>query len=95
MQPSITVEVVFCTKNQQFLKKLHLPQSLSIREVIKLSEIQKQFMEIDFTSNLLNVGVFSKIKPLDYQVKDGDRVEIYRPLHQSPMQARLARARKK
>lgn len=34
------------------------------------------------------VGVFSVKKPLDYLVKQGDRVEFYRPLCQDPMKKR-------
>lgn len=94
MQTTITVEVVFCAQNQHFLKKLQVTKGTIISEVIHLSEIQKQFMEIDFATQELPVGVFSKMKSLDYQVKDGDRVEIYRQLYQTPMQARLMRARK-
>lgn len=34
------------------------------------------------------VGVFSLKKPLNYTLKDGDRVEFYRPLPKDPMKQR-------
>ncbi len=40
----------------------------------------------------LSVGVFSQIRPVDATVRDGDRVEIYRPLLIEPKEARRARA---
>lgn len=33
-------------------------------------------------------GVFSLKKPLNYELKDGDRVEFYRPLPKDPMKQR-------
>lgn len=41
-----------------------------------------------------NIGVFSKKVNIDYSIKNGDRIEIYRPLKISPMDARLLRAKK-
>jgi len=94
MNSVITVEVVYCASHQQFFKKLPVVAGSTIRDVINLAEIKKYFMEIDFSAPTLKVGVFSKVKPIDYQVKDGDRVEIYRSLHQTPRQARTMRADK-
>lgn len=39
------------------------------------------------------VGVFSRLRPLADPVCDGDRIEIYRPLRQSAMEARRGRVR--
>ena len=91
----ITVELVYCAHHQQFLKKLTVAAGSSILEIIRLSEIHKSFMEVDFTSSNLQVGVFSKIKSLEYVPKDCERIEIYRQLYQTPMEARRARARRK
>lgn len=40
-------------------------------------------------------GVWSKIKPADHGLRDGDRVEIYRPLKVDPKEARRQRYRRK
>ncbi|MGE5336682.1 MAG: RnfH family protein [Gemmatimonadota bacterium] len=40
----------------------------------------------------LAVGVFSQIRPVGAALRDGDRVEIYRPLLIEPKEARRARA---
>ncbi|WP_239407148.1 RnfH family protein, partial [Francisella tularensis] len=43
----------------------------------------------------LKVGVYSQLVDLDYQLKDRDRVEIYRNLTIDPKQARMLRAEQK
>ena len=40
-------------------------------------------------------GVFSLPRPLDYVLRDGDRVEIYRPLIADPKEMRRQRARQR
>ncbi len=39
-------------------------------------------------------GVWSKLRPLDHELQDGDRVELYRPLRVDPKEARRQRYRK-
>lgn len=39
-------------------------------------------------------GVWAKIRPLDHPLKEGDRVEIYRPLKVDPKEARRQRYRR-
>ena len=38
-------------------------------------------------------GVWGKIRPPHYLLREGDRIEIYRPLKGDPKQARRARVR--
>ncbi len=38
------------------------------------------------------IGVWGKVKPLTQVLRDGDRVEMYRPLRADPKDARRARA---
>lgn len=39
-------------------------------------------------------GVWGKVRPLSHVLRDGDRVEIYRPLLADPKEARRTRARR-
>ena len=43
------------------------------------------------------MGIFGKVVkvPADHILREGDRVELYRPLKIDPKQARMNRARKK
>ena len=40
------------------------------------------------------VGIFSRKVPLDHVLRDGDRIEIYRPLTADPKEMRRQRALK-
>ena len=38
------------------------------------------------------VGVWGKVRPLEYKLREGDRIELYRPLVADPKAARRKRA---
>jgi len=44
--------------------------------------------------NTLRYGVWGRVQPLDHVLRDGDRVEIYRPLTVDPKEARRLRYKK-
>ena len=53
-------------------------------------------LDDDYTSlNDILIGIFSHSVSLSTIVQDGDRIEIYRPLTISPIEARRIRANKK
>jgi putative ubiquitin-RnfH superfamily antitoxin RatB of RatAB toxin-antitoxin module len=52
--------------------------------------IEQHFTEIDLNSCAL--GVFGKAVADDYELVDGDRIEIYRPLIADPKEVRRQRA---
>ena len=49
-----------------------------------------KFEEINLDSN--QVGIFGKLTTLDKDVRDRDRIEIYRPLSADPKEIRRKRA---
>ncbi|WGE14528.1 RnfH family protein [Pasteurella multocida] len=61
-----------------------------IQTAILQSGILQQFTEIDLREN--KVGIFSRPAKLTDQLKDGDRIEIYRPLLADPKEIRRKRA---
>lgn len=89
-EPHITVEVVFARPGEQALEQLHVPADATIESVIRQSGLLERFPEIDLTQN--KVGVFGKVAALSATLRDGDRVEIYRPLIADPKEARKRRA---
>jgi len=86
----INVEVAYATPHKQQIVELSVAQGKTVQQVIIASEIANLFPEIDLLS--LSVGIFSKVCKLDKLVEQGDRIEIYRPLQQNPMDARRNRA---
>ena len=91
----IRVEVAFARPDKQEIIALNVEQGTTAVEAVKLSGIVAVFPEIDPETH--NMGIFGKaIKaPHSHELRDGDRVEIYRPLKIDPKQARLNRAKKK
>lgn len=86
----ITVEVAYATPAKQSLLKLTVSQGCTVGEAIEQSTIRQEFpdLEVDPAS----VGIFSRKVTLDQPLRDGDRVEIYRPLVADPKESRRKRA---
>lgn len=82
----LRIEVVYARPEKQTLLKLRVPAGTTVREAARLSGIRGEFPEIDLAVNKL--GVFGKKVPADTPVKEGDRVEIYRPLKADPREVR-------
>lgn len=85
----ISVEVAYATSEKQALISLTLPASSTAQQAINASGILQQFPEIDLP--VLKVGIFGIACKLDQTLSSGDRIEIYRPLQQVPMDARRKR----
>ena len=90
---SITVEVTYANASDQAVLTCQVAVNSTVRDAIVASDILKQFPDIDLDQN--PVGIFSRKVPLDHIVQQGDRIEIYRPLIITPMDARRLRATKK
>lgn len=88
----IEIEVSYASPQTQKLISLNVGEGSSVVHAIMQSGILDLFPEIVLKNN---VGIFSKKVPLDQPLKNGDRIEIYRPLTCSPNQARLRRVGKK
>lgn len=84
------IEVIYATLKQQKLIKLMVDESSTIQQCIEQSGVLQQFPEIDLEET--KVGIFSQVKPLDFVVSEGDRIEIYRPLMADPKAERRKKA---
>jgi len=79
---TITVSMAYATPKEQIWHELDVAAGSTLRDVIVRSGILSEFPKIDLTKN--KVGVFGKIVDVDSVVRDGDRVEIYRPITIDP-----------
>ncbi len=86
----IKVEVAFAEPDEQVIIPLEVDASASIEEIIAASGILDKFPEIDLSKN--KVGVFGKLSKLTATLREGDRIEIYRPLIADPKEVRRKRA---
>lgn len=88
---SLRVEVVYALPSGQALVSVEVEDGATVAEAIERSGIVSRFPEIVRPTSL--VGIFGKRTTLAARVRDGDRVEIYRPLIVDPKEARRAKAR--
>jgi len=87
----INIEIIYATAAQSYLLSVAVPVGSTIAQGIEASGILEQCSDIDLTQN--KVGIFSKLKSPDDLLKEGDRIEIYRPLKIDPMEARRRRVK--
>ncbi|MGB1110945.1 MAG: RnfH family protein [Gammaproteobacteria bacterium] len=83
---TIHVEVSFAMPEEQTVIPLDVSPESTIQEVIDASGILRCCPEVP--QDLAHVGVFGKAKKLTETLRDGDRVEIYRPLKADPKEVR-------
>ncbi len=87
---TIKVEVVFARADKQTLLELDVEHGATIERVLQASGIYDQFPRDGLEE--LQTGIWGRLAARDTVVKDGDRVEVYRPLERDPREARRARA---
>lgn len=93
VQANVNVQVCYADLLRQHFIDLQIAPGASLLDAIRSSGVLKLVPEIDLS--VWRVGIFGKLKTLDTQVKEGDRVEIYRPLKADPMESRRRRVNKR
>jgi putative ubiquitin-RnfH superfamily antitoxin RatB of RatAB toxin-antitoxin module len=86
----IHVEVVFATPQKQELVTVELEEGSRLCDAIDKSGLAQKFDHFEVDPR--RVGIFGKKVGLDQVLRDGDRVEIYRPLLADPKEVRRQRA---
>ena len=84
------IEVAYALPQRQRIIALDVEAGCTAFEAAQRSGIVEHFPEIDLS--LATLGVFGRVVERDEPLRDGDRVEIYRPLLIDPKAARKARA---
>lgn len=90
MADGISVEVVLATPERQVLLALHVAEGSSVADVIAASGIASHFPDLPLDD--MPTGIWGKGVTRDNKVREGDRVELYRPLLTDPREARRRRA---
>lgn len=90
MSPSLLVEVAFATPQKQLIIPLKVAPGTTAEQAVQASGILQKFPEIDLAQNKL--GIFGKLIRNDLELREHDRVEIYRALIADPKEVRRQRA---
>ena len=86
----IAIEVAYALPGSQVIVPVKVNAEMTIEEIIQHSGILDSYPEIDLGKN--KVGVFGKLSKLSSTLREGDRIEIYRPLIADPKEVRRQRA---
>ncbi|MGB0224176.1 Persistence and stress-resistance antitoxin PasI [Marinobacterium sp. xm-a-121] len=88
----INVEVAYALPTEQKIIALQVEEGTTAYDAVVRSRIAELYKQIDINSDTM--GIFSRaIKdPKAEVLRDGDRVEIYRPLIADPKEVRARRA---
>mgnify|MGYP000001589162 CR=1 FL=1 len=87
------IQLCYALPEKAVVIDLDVEVGCTLEEIVGKSGLLAQFPEIDLSKNKL--GIYGKLKPLDTVAREGDRIEIYRPLQADPMESRRRRAQHK
>ena len=78
----MNIGVAYTNEEKQIWSRIEIAEGSTVIEAIKESGILEMFPEIDLTQQ--KIGIFGKMTKPDVKLKEGDRVEIYRPITADP-----------
>ncbi len=90
MAETLQVEVAYAEPDRQRVMEIDIAVGSTLEQAIRISGILDEFPGIDLNSN--KVGIFGRLCSLQQVLRQGDRIEIYRPLLMDPMEHRRQRA---
>lgn len=87
---TINVEVAYALPERQAIVPLQVLPGTTALDAARRSGITERFAGIVLEDARL--GIFGKVVAPEQELREGDRVEIYRPLIADPKEVRKARA---
>ena len=84
------VTVVYAGSNRRIVLQVDVEAGVTVEDAIIASGVLS--LEPDLNLRNLKVGVWNRVASLEQRVREGDRIEIYRPLLVDPKEARRIRA---
>ena len=88
---SVRVEVVLALPARQEVVPLSLAEGATVADAVAASGLRERFAGLDWAR--ATYGIWSRACPPHRTLREGDRVEIYRPLAADPKDQRRTRAR--
>jgi putative ubiquitin-RnfH superfamily antitoxin RatB of RatAB toxin-antitoxin module len=87
--PTLRIELAHSPAPRQVQSlTLELPAGSTLADALATSGWIEQH---GWATDSLRCGVWGRVLPLDHALRDGDRVEVYRPLTVDPKEARRLR----
>ncbi|MCB1844069.1 MAG: RnfH family protein [Halioglobus sp.] len=85
-QSALQIEVAFALPERQVLLSMQVPAGCTVAGALELSDLRTQFPDVNFTG--LATGIWGQLAGPEQRLRNGDRLEIYRPLQMDPREAR-------
>jgi uncharacterized protein len=82
------VTVAVALERAQELIEVELPAGTSVADALAAAHVAQRWPGLETTS----VGIWGRLARLETRLRDGDRVEIYRPIRADAKAMRRARA---
>jgi putative ubiquitin-RnfH superfamily antitoxin RatB of RatAB toxin-antitoxin module len=86
--PTVAVEVIIALQERQTLRRVELPAGGTVADAVSASGLTELPAAVRF-------GIYGKAVPAGTVLRNGDRVEVYRPLRADPKDLRRLRAAKR
>lgn len=87
---TLRIKVAHAWPGGVFLRELELPAGSTVAAALASSGLDRERPTLDIEHAV--VGIHGRKVKRSQVLRDGDRVEVYRPLRIDPMQARRLRA---
>lgn len=85
------VSVAIALPARQEIVELDLPEGVDIQAVLDAARLSERYPELD--AGRCEVGIWGRVRPRDTRLREGDRVELYRPLAADAKAMRRQRAK--
>ena len=87
---TIRVEVVYALPQRAWSWTIELPSSANVAQALQAVDLEVEVPGAEVRADLL--AIFGRPVTMTDALRDGDRVEVLRPLQADPKQARRVRA---
>jgi putative ubiquitin-RnfH superfamily antitoxin RatB of RatAB toxin-antitoxin module len=88
---TLQIDVAYAEPQRAIVKTLRLAPQSQVADAMRLAALDPDFSGVDLENSA--IGIFGRVVRADHPLKEGDRIEIYRPLTADPKTARRARAK--
>jgi putative ubiquitin-RnfH superfamily antitoxin RatB of RatAB toxin-antitoxin module len=89
---TINATVAIAFRDRQEVIDVALEEGATVADALEAAGVGRRFPEIDWGA--VRLGIWSRPCTALARVREGDRVEVYRPLTADPKQLRRARLKK-
>ena len=84
------IEVAYADPRRQAVVALNLDEGTTVAEALQAVSSHEAFAGLDLDA--MPTGIYGAAAPRSQTLRQGDRVELYRPLAMDPREARRRRA---